>query len=52
MNLHEECLIKYLLNPVDIFKTTEILKLNNLLIEQGMFNLNSINNLDFQTSRI
>ena len=51
MNLHEECLIKYLLNPIDLFKTTEILKLNNSLIEQKLLSINSINNLDFQTTR-
>ncbi len=35
MNLHEECLLKYLLNPVDLFRSTELLKLNNILIEKG-----------------
>lgn len=33
MNLHEECLLKYLLNPLDLFYSTELLKLNNSLIE-------------------
>ena len=33
MNLHEECLLKYLLNPSDLFFATETLKANNLLIE-------------------
>ena len=37
MNLHEECLIKYLINPLDLFYTTELLKQNNNLIEQGNF---------------
>jgi hypothetical protein len=36
MNLHEECLLKYLLNPTDLFRTTEILKLNNGLIEKSL----------------
>jgi hypothetical protein len=34
MNLHEECLLKYLLNPMDLIHSTELLKLNNLLIEE------------------
>ena len=38
MNLHEECLLKYLLNPTDLFNSTELLKLNNALIEQGVIN--------------
>ena len=33
MNLHEECLLKYLTNPMDLFYTTELLKINNLSIE-------------------
>ena len=35
MNLHEECLIKYLLNPLDLFYATEILKANNNLLEKN-----------------
>ena len=38
MNLHEECLLKYLLNPLDLLHSTELLKLNNSLIEKGDFN--------------
>ena len=38
MNLHEECLLKYLLNPLDLFKSTELLQLNNNLIEKGLGN--------------
>ncbi len=37
MNLHEECLLKYLLNPADLFRSTELLKLNNDLIQKGTF---------------
>ena len=37
MNLHEECLLKYLLNTTDLFKSTELLKFNNSLIEKGLF---------------
>lgn len=36
MNLHEECLLKYLLNPLDIWRSTELLKLNNSLIEKNL----------------
>ena len=36
MNLHEECLLKYLLNPLDLLKSTELLKINNTLIEETM----------------
>lgn len=38
MNLHEECLLKYLLNPTDLFRSTEMLKINNSLIEKGLYN--------------
>ncbi len=34
MNLHEECLIKYLINPFDLFQATEVLKLNNCILEK------------------
>jgi len=36
MNLHEECLLKYLLNPLDLSHSTELLKINNSLIEKGL----------------
>ncbi len=36
MNLHEECLLKYLLNPLDLLRSTELLKLNNSLIEKSL----------------
>lgn len=32
MNLHEECLLKYLINPIDLVNVTELLKYNNELI--------------------
>jgi hypothetical protein len=41
MNLHEECLLKFLLNPMDLSHSTETLKENNSLIENSVFNLNS-----------
>lgn len=34
MNLHEECLLKYLKNPERLSYSTEILKLNNMLLEK------------------
>ena len=35
MNLHEECLLKYLINPNDVFfSTDELIKMNDLLMEQ------------------
>lgn len=36
MNLHEECLLKYLLNPLDLLHSTELLKINNNLIEKTL----------------
>ena len=36
MNLHEECLLKYLLNPLDLLHSTELLKINNSLIEESL----------------
>ena len=37
MNLHEECLLKYLLQPDDLSATTELLKLNNAMLEKKVF---------------
>ncbi len=34
MNLHEECLLKYLQNPDELGYSTEILKLNNFILEK------------------
>ena len=42
MNLHEECLLNYLLNPLDLFDSTEALMLNNELIAKGLINVNII----------
>ena len=36
-------LLKYLLNPSDLFRSTELLKLNNDLIEKGMMNKINLN---------
>ncbi len=34
MNLHEECLLRYLKYPDDLSYSTEILKLNNYILEK------------------
>jgi hypothetical protein len=34
MNLHEQCLLRYLTYPDELSYTTEILKLNNKILEQ------------------
>ena len=55
MNLHEECLLKYLINPLDLFYSTEILKMNNDLIEKNVnkpINFNNANKRSYTSSRI
>lgn len=42
MNLHEECLIKYLINPLDLFYVTEALKANNLMLEKDFVKQDSV----------
>ena len=44
MNIHEECLIKYLTNPLSLFQTTELLKINNVRIEKEMIKYNYTKN--------
>ncbi len=39
MNLHEESLLKYLLNTNGVCNSTALLKLNNALIASGKFKL-------------
>lgn len=34
MNLHEECLLRYLKSPDELTYSTEILKLNNYILEK------------------
>lgn len=34
MNLHEQCLLRYLSNPDELSYSTEILKLNNFILEK------------------
>lgn len=43
MNLHEQCLLRYLQNPDELAYSTEILKLNNFILEKHFVlkNLNS-----------
>ena len=36
MNLHEECLLKYLLNPMDLMKSTEELVFCNNVIKDSV----------------
>ena len=50
MNLHEECLLKYLLNPTSLLASTELLKLNNLLIEKKI-NTNNTGSISYNASR-
>ena len=55
MNLHEECLLKYLINPLDLFYSTELLKMNNDLIEkqeEQTFVFKNTNKLSYTASRI
>lgn len=44
MNLHEECLLKYLQKPDELDYFTDILKLNNFILEKQFllknFNIN------------
>ena len=49
MNLHEECLLKYLINPLELFYTTELLKSNNLMLEK-YFEDNKNYNEDFKVN--
>ncbi len=34
MNLHEQCLLRYLQKPDELSYSTEILKLNNFILEK------------------
>lgn len=34
MNLHEKCLLRYLQNPDELSYSTELLKLNNYILEK------------------
>ena len=56
MNLHEECLLKYLSNPTNLLHTTELLKLNNSLIEKSLTSahkrMGKMQKINYLTSRI
>lgn len=43
MNLHEQCLLRYLQNPEELSYSTEILKVNNFILEK-QFILKNISN--------
>lgn len=46
MNLHEECLLKYLINPLELFYTTELLRINNELLEKEGVNIKEFANIN------
>lgn len=50
MNLNEECLLKYLKNSEDISYCTNILKLNNKILEEK-FLLKNFFNKDFDITK-
>ena len=53
MNLHEECLLKYLINPMELFYTTELLKLNNDLLGKDAVMLDEIaKHTEFNYNRV
>ena len=56
MNLHEECLLKYLSNPSELSNSTEVLKFNNSLIEKGLFRVSKTTsnskNIEFKVNRL
>ena len=53
MNLHEKCLIKYLVNPLGLFYSTELLKANvNMLEKDSIKDEHVINSRKIRCSRI
>lgn len=36
MNINEECLLKFLQNPDELSYTTDVLKINNHILEYGL----------------
>ena len=42
MNLHEECLIKYLVNPLDLFFITEDLKRTNEILAHKIADIDTV----------
>lgn len=49
MNLHEKCLLKYLQNPDELGRFTEVLKLNNLILEKQYILKNFYTDKNFAT---
>lgn len=45
MNVHEECLLRYLKHPDELSYNTEILKINNSIMEQRFVVKNILANL-------
>ncbi len=45
MNLHEKCLLRYLTHPDELSYATEILKLNNKILEQKFIVKNLLANV-------
>ena len=45
MNLHEQCLLRYLTHPDELSYATEILKLNNKILEQKFVVKNILANI-------
>ncbi len=45
MNLHEQCLLRYLKHPDELSYATEILKINNKILEQKFIVKNILANL-------
>lgn len=48
MNLHEQCLLRYLKKPDELSYSTEILKLNNFILEKRFI----VKNFVAKSSRI
>lgn len=54
MNLHEECLLKYLLNPLGLSISTEILKQTNENLSKSLHKktiLAKASNISYSTNR-
>ena len=47
MNLHEECLLRYLQAPQELAVSTDFLKINNQALEKAFVLDNVFNNLQF-----
>ncbi len=45
MNLHEQCLLRYLTRPDELSYITEILKINNKILEQKFIVKNILANI-------